>query len=235
MRLRARAFTLVELLVVIAIIGVLVALLLPAVQAARAAARAASCKNNMRQIGLATVQFCDTHDGDLPETWHVGSNGAQSWIFTLAPFMEKVDAIRICPEDPYADERLQNRATSYVISDYIATEVLAPIPGSTPIAFERESVRNLKEVSATSRTIVSLEISDTLKPLPENEHLHGSLWFTALAISKGWVLDKIKNDVQIDRHLEASHFLYLDGHVDTVSASQVETWASEGFAFIKPQ
>jgi prepilin-type N-terminal cleavage/methylation domain-containing protein/prepilin-type processing-associated H-X9-DG protein len=219
-RLRARAFTLVELLVVIAIIGVLVALLLPAVQAAR----------NMRQIGLATLQFCDTHDGDLPEWWHAGSgSGARSWIFALAPYMEKVDAIRICPEDPYADERLKNRATSYVINDYIATEVLAPI------TFERESVRNLKEVSATSRTIVSLEISDLLKPSPENEHLHGSLWFTALAISKGWVLDKIKKDVQIDRHLEASHFLYLDGHVDTVSASQVATWASEGFAFIKPQ
>ena len=46
-------FTLIELLVVIAIIGILVALLLPAIQAAREAARRASCKNNLRQIGLA--------------------------------------------------------------------------------------------------------------------------------------------------------------------------------------
>jgi prepilin-type N-terminal cleavage/methylation domain-containing protein/prepilin-type processing-associated H-X9-DG protein len=54
-------FTLIELLVVIAIIATLIALLLPAVQAAREAARRAQCVNNLKQIGLATLNFESTY------------------------------------------------------------------------------------------------------------------------------------------------------------------------------
>jgi prepilin-type N-terminal cleavage/methylation domain-containing protein/prepilin-type processing-associated H-X9-DG protein len=87
------AFTLVELLVVIAIIGILVGLLLPAVQAAREAARNTQCKNNLRQLGLALVNFETTkkHYPGIQNDFAV--NGASkkvgTWVISLLPFVEQ--------------------------------------------------------------------------------------------------------------------------------------------------
>jgi len=81
----SRGFTLIELLVVIAIIAVLIALLLPAVQAAREAARRSQCVNNMKQIGLAVMNYESTHQS-LPPGKKACCYG--TWTVFIMPFLE---------------------------------------------------------------------------------------------------------------------------------------------------
>ncbi len=91
----------IELLVVIAIIAILIALLLPAVQQAREAARRSTCKNNLKQLGLAMHNYHDTHRTFPPgAVWYgIGSapengrdaNWGTTWVVQVLPFMDQAN------------------------------------------------------------------------------------------------------------------------------------------------
>jgi prepilin-type N-terminal cleavage/methylation domain-containing protein len=97
-----RGFTLIELLVVIAIIAVLVSLLLPAVQQAREAARRTQCKNALKQIGLALMNYESTYNRLPPASnvpWgrrgtddvHMNYTGGfgPNWAVAILPFIDQ--------------------------------------------------------------------------------------------------------------------------------------------------
>lgn len=136
---RRTGFTLVELLVVIAVIGVLVGIMLPAVQAARQASRNLSCKNNLKQVGLAVHLYHDVHRVfpfmSIPRARGVRvpvGTGSHTWLFQIQPFFEQPLAteetdipILKCPSDainatgPYRGayfgrEKITRGLTSYL-------------------------------------------------------------------------------------------------------------------------
>ena len=225
-----RAMTLIELLVVVAIIGILIALLLPAVQAARQSAATTRCKNNLKQIGLAIHMYADFSNGSFPATWHAGSP-EQSWIYTIAPFLENVDRMRLCPYDPNGDERLKHKGTSYVINGYISMDV-------------DDAILKLYDLKATTETVTVFEGSDLRDPTSFNfEHTHPWQWFAPRNIDRKLVWVSILEEIQPDRHWNGaaldnttgiSHFLYADGHVVAMDASLVKGYADTGTNFAKP-
>src|SRR5262245_31657820 len=90
---RSSAFTLVELLVVIAIIAVLLALLLPAVQKVREAANRTTCANNLKQMGLALMNYQHSNRAFPPAVKPIqispGVPVTHSWGTLLLPYIDQ--------------------------------------------------------------------------------------------------------------------------------------------------
>jgi len=184
------------------------------------------------------TQFCDTHHGNWPETSHtvtadpITGKFTLAWIYTIAPYMEDVDAIRICPSDQIADLRLRGKGTSYSMNGYLSKESLP--------AFE-----NRRKLVAMSQSVVVFELAEnkdigairTQNPGdidPYNDHVHSFNWFASSNVRKSLVFAAISADVEVERHNTSTHFLYADGHVELISSEQIEKWATDQFNFARP-
>lgn len=96
-----RGFTLTELLVVIGIMALLLAILLPAIQYTREAARKTTCRNNLRQIAIATHSYESAHGCFPPYLVVIESSEGLWWSshVALLPHLEQQSLYeRICRE-----------------------------------------------------------------------------------------------------------------------------------------
>ena len=231
-------FTLIELLVVIAIVAILAAILFPVFAQAKTAAKKAADSSNMRQIGLALRMYADDYDDLLPKTAHDQPDEQFCWVQLLRPYVANCDAIRISPGDPKGNERKTHGGTSYVLNDWIATEsqqgfTVIPTP---PIS----------SWPRPAETISTFVVSDAKGIEYTDDHTHAKNWFT---VRKGpaqrW--SAVISDIQPDRFggttstaLEADHtkgsanYLYLDGHVKSMTAGRIKGDCDSGFDFGKP-
>jgi prepilin-type processing-associated H-X9-DG protein len=193
----------------------------------------------MRQIGLALHQYADVHKGQFPNMYHE-QNITTSWIFTLAPHLESVDKIRLCPEDRKRIEQDSGRLTSYALNGYLRKPTQAEAfvhPETIP-----DFASKFHDLAETHKTIVMFEAGDIVDQ--HFDHVHSSEWFTEEypTAAKRW--DRIAEEqakpndtgeVAVDRHAGGvANYLYADGHVSVIPASQVSEWVDQGFNFAVP-
>lgn len=135
-----RGFTLIELLVVIAIIAILIALLLPAVQQAREAARRSTCKNNLKQIGLALHNYHDVfrtfphNQNGHGNNTTAGGVGA-SWFVRILPYIDQAPFYNNLIFNDNSDWSMQYRASNNAATvDRVIVPILncpsSPLPNS---------------------------------------------------------------------------------------------------------
>jgi len=182
--MRRAAFTLIELLVVIAIIAILSALLLPALSRAKGKARATACLNNLKQLGLGAVMYCDDNDDTLPQSSHLHA----SWVSRLQPY-SGTNVYR-CPDD-----KNKQRLYSYAINDFLTVH---------PFGAETLDFSKFASLPSPSDTFYVAECDDQYEGA---DHFH-----FADASAGGYSPPIFPTQVAVKRHEYGADYLFADGH-----------------------
>ncbi len=217
-----RAFTLVELLVVISILVLLAALLFPAVSIAMVSGKESASSSNMRQIGLAMSSYAADNNFTLPETSHTASVG-RTWISTIAPYLDNVDKVRICPADPRGQERLEAGGTSYILNSYLFVPKMDDF--GEPIG---EPTNDLKRIRSLGQTIMAFVCSDRTGVGVGNDHTHSSQWTSWANVVYDIAADRFTTRKVPDHSSGSSTYLYADGHVEKHSAATIKARIDSG-------
>ena len=207
-------FTLVEMLVVMVVLGCLVSIGLPSLKAGFDEAGRIKCASNLFQLGKGMLLYAVDNGMCLPQTDHQ----SDSWTNSLKTYVGDSLVMR-CPCD-----EVKTRSRSYVMNDYLS---------AAPCGAEYLSGLNLSRlvnVERPGRTVFFFELSRTYGTQSVPDHLH-------LAEHNGTEIPPgaFQSLVGVERHAGKSNYLFLDGHVETISWTNAKVLINQtGSRFVDP-
>lgn len=193
-----RAFTLIELLVVIAIIALLAAILFPVFARARENARKTNCANNVKQIGLAILQYAQDNDEILPPVAYEDDAGDDyQWPQLIAPYLKSAQVLR-CPSDS------RSKIISYGLNEaaFVDWEDDPADPPLSLAAFRRPA-QTVMAGDVGTQDDFTTPIPDSLKMVEPDDDLDDDVDGRPAA-----------------RHLEFVNLTFMDGHAKAMKLEQ---------------
>lgn len=174
-----RGFTLIELLVVIAIIAILAAILFPVFASAREKAKQIACTSNVKQIGLAWLQYVQDYDERYPprnsgvsQTQWVSQSGPAPGPFPCKPCRPKNAATGV-PYNPavYAMPYVKNQNLFHCPSDDGI-----PAAANDPTSASGKPVWQVEGSSYCINTVVTRVGSMSGIPYPADTYLGAEVY-----------------------------------------------------------
>ncbi len=211
---RNQGFTLIELLIVIAIIAILAAILFPVFQAAREKARQSACCSNLKQIGLAAMQYVSDYDENYPPAATTQLATWFGWTYLTYAYTKSTQ-IYVCPN---------------VVDPGSSTFFGVTFPESSTKASYAINSNVIQNYNGSSPTpvIMSRIVSPALLPMVMDSaaaYNDGSGVQVYLAINSGVkqaAAQTTQSNPDQARHSQGDNVAFADGHVKFMTQVQMD-------------
>jgi prepilin-type N-terminal cleavage/methylation domain-containing protein/prepilin-type processing-associated H-X9-DG protein len=213
---RYQGFTLIELLVVIAIICILAAILFPVFARARENARRSSCASNMKQLGLALMQYTQDYDERLPRA----NNGTgQCWNALVDPYV-KTRLIFRCPNAPNAAGNALIIGHPY----YTTYGMAGGDNGARTVVYDLTGLP-LATIKEASRTWMLVESGYGRADNPAALYVTAGYGMHGIDFTAGTVTYPEQSGYfHPEQHLGGSNVAFTDGHVKWIKSGDGRNW-----------